>query len=211
MAFPASQFRSARSRNSNSRCGGSGTRISRVSKDFMLNPVPSARPKLKPVGYQFTRSTCAFGLVPTHHAASPHVIEPSGGGHCVLNPPGHAPRQLQGMQSSAFLLASARSISKNRRMSHPPPPATLPKACIAVLVVANAGPSGRQPRPNPSLEARPNIKTPGPRSGAGYFPLCGPGVLLSVRLSSNVSPHKHALSLTNPTNCALASASVCRE
>ena len=35
-------------------------------------------------------------------------------------------------------------------------------------------------RPNPSLEARPNIKTPGPRSGAGYYPHRGPGVLLSV-------------------------------
>ena len=34
--------------------------------------------------------------------------------------------------------------------------------------------------PNPSLEARPNIKTPGPRSGAGYYPHRGPGVLLSV-------------------------------
>ena len=35
-------------------------------------------------------------------------------------------------------------------------------------------------RPNPSLEARPNIKTPGPRSGASYYPHRGPGVLLSV-------------------------------
>ena len=34
--------------------------------------------------------------------------------------------------------------------------------------------------PNPSLEARPNIKTPGPRSGAGYYPPRGPGVLLLV-------------------------------
>ena len=34
--------------------------------------------------------------------------------------------------------------------------------------------------PNPSLEARPNIKTPGPRSGAGYYPHRGPGVLLLV-------------------------------
>ena len=35
-------------------------------------------------------------------------------------------------------------------------------------------------RPNPSLEARPNIKTPGPRSGLAHFPLRGPGVLLLV-------------------------------
>ena len=34
--------------------------------------------------------------------------------------------------------------------------------------------------PNPSLEARPNIKTPGPRSGASYYPHRRPGVLLSV-------------------------------
>ena len=34
--------------------------------------------------------------------------------------------------------------------------------------------------PNHSLEARPNIKTPGPRSGAGYYPPRGPGVLLLV-------------------------------
>ena len=34
--------------------------------------------------------------------------------------------------------------------------------------------------PNPSLEARPNIKTPGPRSGLAHFPPRGPGILLSV-------------------------------
>ena len=34
--------------------------------------------------------------------------------------------------------------------------------------------------PNPSLEARPNIKTPGPRSGLAQPPPRGPGVLLSV-------------------------------
>ena len=34
--------------------------------------------------------------------------------------------------------------------------------------------------PNPSLEARPNIKTPGPRSGLAHSPPRGPGVLLSV-------------------------------
>ena len=34
--------------------------------------------------------------------------------------------------------------------------------------------------PNPSLEARPNIKTPGPRGGRAHFPPHGPGVLLSV-------------------------------
>ena len=33
-------------------------------------------------------------------------------------------------------------------------------------------------RPNPSLEARPNIKTPGPRCGLAHFPPRGPGVLL---------------------------------
>ena len=35
-------------------------------------------------------------------------------------------------------------------------------------------------RPNPSLEARPNIKTPGPRSGLAHSPPRGPGVLLSI-------------------------------
>ena len=35
-------------------------------------------------------------------------------------------------------------------------------------------------KPNPSLEARPNIKTPGPRSGLAHFPPRGPGVLLLV-------------------------------
>ena len=34
--------------------------------------------------------------------------------------------------------------------------------------------------PNPSLEARPNSKTPGPRGGLAHFPPRGPGVLLSV-------------------------------
>ena len=34
--------------------------------------------------------------------------------------------------------------------------------------------------PNPSLEARPNIKTPGPRGGRAHFPPHGPGVLLLV-------------------------------
>ena len=34
--------------------------------------------------------------------------------------------------------------------------------------------------PNPSLEARPNIKTPGPRGGLAHFPPRGPGILLSV-------------------------------
>ena len=34
--------------------------------------------------------------------------------------------------------------------------------------------------PNPSLEARPNINTPGPRSGLAQFPPRGPGVLPSV-------------------------------
>ena len=34
--------------------------------------------------------------------------------------------------------------------------------------------------PNTSLEARLNIKTPGPRSGLAHFPPRGPGVLLSV-------------------------------
>ena len=34
--------------------------------------------------------------------------------------------------------------------------------------------------PNPSLEARPNIKTPGPRGGRAHFPPRGPGVLLSA-------------------------------
>ena len=36
----------------------------------------------------------------------------------------------------------------------------------------------RAVRPNPSLEARPNIKTPDPRSGLAHFPPRGPGVLL---------------------------------
>ena len=47
-------------------------------------------------------------------------------------------------------------------------------AVRAVLPVANAA------VPNPSLEARPNIKTPGPRSGLAHFPPRGPDVLLSV-------------------------------
>ena len=47
-------------------------------------------------------------------------------------------------------------------------------AVRAVLPVADAA------VPNPSLEARPNIKTPGPRSGLAHFPPRGPGVLLSV-------------------------------
>ena len=47
-------------------------------------------------------------------------------------------------------------------------------AVRAVLPVANAA------VPNPSLEARPNIKTPGPRSGLAHFPPHGPGVLLLV-------------------------------
>ena len=34
--------------------------------------------------------------------------------------------------------------------------------------------------PNPSLEARPNIKTPGPRSGLAHSPPRGPGILLLV-------------------------------
>ena len=34
--------------------------------------------------------------------------------------------------------------------------------------------------PNTSLEARPNIKTPGPCGGRAHFPPHGPGVLLSV-------------------------------
>ena len=47
---------------------------------------------------------------------------------------------------------------------------------LYVLHASHRGPA----LPNPSLEARPNIKTPGPRSGAGYYPHRGPGVLLSV-------------------------------
>ena len=43
---------------------------------------------------------------------------------------------------------------------------------------------GRYPeaavRPNPSFEARPNIKMPGPHSGLAYFPPCGPVILLSA-------------------------------
>ena len=35
-------------------------------------------------------------------------------------------------------------------------------------------------QPNPSLEARPNSKTPGPRGGRAHFPPHGPGVLLLV-------------------------------
>ena len=47
-------------------------------------------------------------------------------------------------------------------------------AVRAVLPIANAA------VPNPSLEARPNIKMPGPQSGLAHFPLCGPAILLSV-------------------------------
>ena len=56
------------------------------------------------------------------------------------------------------------------RNSHPMPSTNFrPLESVYLLVT-----------PNPSLEARPNIKTPGPRSGAGYYPHRGPGVLLSV-------------------------------
>ena len=37
-----------------------------------------------------------------------------------------------------------------------------------------------QPRPNPSFEARPNGKPPGPAAGLAYHPAAGPGVLPSV-------------------------------
>jgi hypothetical protein len=37
--------------------------------------------------------------------------------------------------------------------------------------------------PNPSFEARPNIKTLAPRGGAGYYPPRGASVLLSVSAS----------------------------
>jgi hypothetical protein len=38
-------------------------------------------------------------------------------------------------------------------------------------------------QPNPSFEARPNIKTLAPQSGAGYHPLCGARVLLLASAS----------------------------
>jgi hypothetical protein len=38
-------------------------------------------------------------------------------------------------------------------------------------------------QPNPSFEARPNIKTPAPQGGAGYHPPCGAGVLLLASAS----------------------------
>ena len=47
---------------------------------------------------------------------------------------------------------------------------------LYVLHASHRGPA----LPNPSLEARPNIKTPGPRSGLAHFPPHGPGVLLLV-------------------------------
>ena len=47
---------------------------------------------------------------------------------------------------------------------------------LCVLHASLRGPA----LPNPSLEARPNIKTPGPRSGLAHFPPHGPGVLLLV-------------------------------
>ena len=47
---------------------------------------------------------------------------------------------------------------------------------LLVLHASYRGPA----LPNPSLEARPNSKTPGPRSGLAHFPPRGPGVLLSV-------------------------------
>ena len=47
---------------------------------------------------------------------------------------------------------------------------------LLVLHASHRGPA----LPNPSLEARPNSKTPGPRSGLAHFPPRGPGVLLSV-------------------------------
>ncbi len=54
-------------------------------------------------------------------------------------------------------------------------------------------------RPNPSLEARPNIKSPGPRSGLAHFPPHGPGVLLSVppQLELQGLPTKSSNSLPN--------------
>ena len=38
----------------------------------------------------------------------------------------------------------------------------------------------RRVRPNPSFEARPNGKPPGPAPGEAYYPSAGPGVLPSV-------------------------------
>jgi hypothetical protein len=38
----------------------------------------------------------------------------------------------------------------------------------------------RQVMPNPSFEARPNIKMPGPQSELAHFPPSGPGISLPV-------------------------------
>ena len=61
------------------------------------------------------------------------------------------------------------------------------QSCSLGTVVQAAGKAqtpGRlqrhQPRPNPSLEARPNGKPPGPAPGCAYHPSAGPGVLPSV-------------------------------
>ena len=45
---------------------------------------------------------------------------------------------------------------------------------------ANAACGSAELMPNPSLEARPNIKLPGPRSGLAHSPPRGPGILLLV-------------------------------
>ena len=61
----------------------------------------------------------------------------------------------------------------------PPPSSTKHPTLLYAPFSSNVG-SGHTVTPNPSLEARPNIKTPGPRSGLAHFPPRGPGVLLLV-------------------------------
>ena len=89
----------------------------------------------------------------------------------VCRPP---PPAEHGLRSAS---AVAAGKSPPRRLARRRAPGTQIRRCLCALrnhAVSNAV------KPNPSLEARPNIKTPGPRSGRAHFPPRGPGVLLSV-------------------------------
>jgi hypothetical protein len=51
---------------------------------------------------------------------------------------------------------------------------------------------GGHVQPNPSFEARPNIKTQAPQGGAGYHPPCGAWVLLLASASiQTLGPTEH--------------------
>ena len=51
---------------------------------------------------------------------------------------------------------------------------------FSFAALASSTVTAARAEPNPSLEARPNIKMPGPRSGLAHFPPRGPGILLLV-------------------------------